>query len=75
MLALPRQVRQGDNVPVCNGKWVDAVNLRADNGWVEIQERLDELCPDGRAKYNEWNKVGAPEASHFWPPISEKEAA
>lgn len=36
---------------------------------------LDELCPDGKAKYQEWNKIGAPEASHFWPPISEKEVA
>jgi hypothetical protein len=64
-----------DDVPVCDGKWVDAVNLRADGGWVEIQAKLDELCPDGQEKYKEWNKADAPEASHFWPPISEKEAA
>ncbi len=64
-----------DGVPVCDGKWVDAVNLRADNGWLEIQEKLEELCPDGRGKYEAWNKTGAPEASLFFPPVAEKEAA
>jgi hypothetical protein len=64
-----------DNVPVCDGKWVDAINLRADGGWLEIQAKLEELCPDGRGKYEAWNKAGAPEASSFFPPIAEKEAA
>src|SRR5262249_11251555 len=61
-----------DEVPVCDGKWVDAVNLRADNGWVEIQENSMSFAPGGKAKYREWNKLGAREAPHFFPPISER---
>jgi hypothetical protein len=60
---------------VCDNKWVDASRLVADGGWPEIQAKLDELCPDGVEKYREWNKAGAPVASHFFPPIAEKEAA
>jgi hypothetical protein len=69
----------GDSNPrhwhVCDGKWVDANSLKADGGWPEIEAKLIELCPDGPAKYREWNKAGAPAASHFFPPITEKEAA
>jgi hypothetical protein len=36
---------------------------------------FDELCPDGCEKYDQWNKADAPEASQFFPPITEKEAA
>jgi hypothetical protein len=61
--------------PVCDNKWIDANSLKADDGWKEIEAKLLELCPDSREKYNQWNKKGAPEASHFFPPISEKEAA
>jgi hypothetical protein len=43
--------------------------------WPEIEARLIELCPDGPAKYHEWNKAGAPAASQFFTPITEKEAA
>ena len=42
---------------------------------MEIHAKFDELCPDETPKYKEWNKAGAPEASHFFKPISEKEAA
>lgn len=61
--------------PVCDNKWVDAPSLKADDGWKEIEAKLLELCPDGREKYDEWNKAGAPEASHFFPTITELEAA
>jgi hypothetical protein len=64
-----------DGHPVCDNKWVVTSRLVADDGWPEIQARLDELCPDGSAKYKEWNRSGAPGASHFFPPIAEKEAA
>jgi len=57
---------------VCDGKWIDAAQLVADNGWPEIQAKLDQLCPDGSAKYKKWNRAGAPAASHFFPPIVEK---
>jgi hypothetical protein len=64
-----------DGHPLCDGKWVDAVGLRADDGWKEIQVKLNELCPDGEEKYRAWDEVGAPEASSFFPPITAKEAA
>ena len=51
------------------------MSLKADDGWREIQDRLNELNPEDAAKYREWNNAGAPEASHFFPPITEKEAA
>jgi hypothetical protein len=54
----------------CDVKWVEAISLKADGGWHEIQQRLDEL----NAKYQEWNKAASPGASHFFPPISAKEA-
>jgi hypothetical protein len=61
---------------ICDGKWVEAAtSLRADDGWKEIQDKLDELNPGDAAKWKEWNKADAPEASSFFPPIAEKEAA
>lgn len=60
---------------ICDGKWCDANTLRADDGWPEIEAKLLELCPDGLEKYKEWNKSGAPSASHFFPPVTEDEAA
>jgi hypothetical protein len=60
---------------VADGKWVSAGRLVADDGWKEVQAKLDELCPDGQEKYDRWNRKDAPEASQFFPPISEKEAA
>jgi hypothetical protein len=62
---------------VCDGKWVDANGPKADGGWKEIQAKLDELCPDGLEKIEEWDKSGrsGPQASHYFPPIFEKEAA
>ena len=60
---------------ICDGKWVDANGLRADGGRQEIDAKLIELCPDGPVKYEEWNKAGAPAASYFFPPITEKVAA
>ena len=64
-----------DGKPVCDNKWVEALSLRADDGWKEIDAKLLELCPDGKEKYDQWNKKGAPAASHFFPPIFENEAA
>jgi len=64
-----------DGKPVCDNKWVDANGLKADDGWKEIEAKLLELCPDGQEKYEQWNKSGAPQASHFFPPIDAKEAA
>jgi hypothetical protein len=61
--------------PVCDNKWIDANGLKADGGWQEIQAKLDELCPDGSEKFEQWNKKDAPDASHFFPPILAKEAA
>ena len=61
--------------PVCDNKWVDANGLKADGGWQEIQAKLDELCPDGSEKFEQWNKKDAPSATHFFPPILAKEAA
>ena len=46
-----------------------------DGGWQEIQAKLDELCPDGSEKFEQWNKKDAPSATHFFPPILAKEAA
>jgi len=43
--------------------------------WQEIQAKLDALCPDGSEKFEQWNKKDAPDASHFFPPISAREAA
>jgi hypothetical protein len=61
---------------ICDGKWVEAAtSLRADDGWREIQDRLNELNPEDATKWKEWNKAGAPEASHFFTPITDKEAA
>jgi hypothetical protein len=42
---------------------------------LEIEAKLMELCPDGQEKYDQWNMEGAPEASHFFPPIAAQEAA
>lgn len=64
-----------DGHPICENKWISANDLRADDGWKEIQAKLDELCPDGEEKFQAWNKQGAPEASHFFPPLTKKEAA
>jgi hypothetical protein len=50
-------------------------SLKADGGWQEIQSKLDELCPDGSEKFEQWNKKDAPDASHFFSPISAREAA
>ena len=60
---------------VCDGKWFEVISLTADDGWNEIMIALCKLNPTDAAKYNEWNKAGAPEASHFFPPIDPKEAA
>ena len=60
---------------ICDGKWTEAAFLKADDGWREIQAKLDELNPEDATKYREWNKADAPEASHFFKPISENEAA
>ena len=64
-----------DGKPVCDNKWVNATNLRADDGWNEIEAKLLELCPDAEEKYEEWDKSSAPSASHFFPPVSPKEVA
>jgi hypothetical protein len=61
--------------PVCDNKWVAVNTLRADDGIKEINNKLDELNPDHVDKFSEWNKEGAPEASHFFPQASEKEIA
>jgi hypothetical protein len=59
--------------PVCDGKWVDANSLKADGGWSEIQKQLLNFAPGAQRKYEEWNKKGAPEASHFFPPARASE--
>jgi hypothetical protein len=61
--------------PVCDGKWVDANSLKADDGWKEIEAKLLELCPDGQEKFDQWNKKDAPPASHFFPPVNANEVA
>ncbi len=53
---------------VCDGKWVTCNDLRADDGWKEIETKMAELNPEDIRKFNEWNKVGAPNASHFFNP-------
>jgi hypothetical protein len=62
-------------LPVCDNKWVPVHTLRADDGTKEIHAKLDELCPDGNERFDQWNKKDAPEASHFFPQASEKEIA
>jgi len=61
--------------PICDGKWVDAVLLVADDGWQEIEAKLNELCPGAREKFNAWNKQGAPDQEHYFQRIRPNEAA
>lgn len=61
--------------PVCDGKWCNSGLLRADNGFQEIQAELDRLNPDHAAKWHEWNKADAPDASHFFPPVAPSDIA
>lgn len=61
--------------PICDNKWVPASSLKADDGWEEIQAKLDELCPDGTERFQQWNTKDAPEASALFIPISAAEAA
>lgn len=61
--------------PVCDGLWNSANDLKADDGWKEIEAALLEHAPESKAKFEAWNRADAPEASHFFEPIGAKEAA
>jgi hypothetical protein len=54
-LSPPTELQQptADPTRPRDGKWVEAVTLKADDGWREIQARLDKLNPGDAPKYKE----------------------
>jgi hypothetical protein len=73
-MALQRSLQESGEL-VGDGKWVNAAGLRADGGWREIDAKWRELNPGDFAKFEEWNKAGAPEASYFFALVSAREVA
>jgi len=63
----------GSGEPVFDGKWLSCGFLVANGDWKEIQAELEGLNQADHDKWNEWNKAGAPEASHFFLPADDKE--
>lgn len=58
-----------DGKPLHEGKLVSLAGFVADDGINEIVAECHRLNPDHAAKFNEWNKTGAPNASHFFPTV------
>jgi hypothetical protein len=63
-----------DGSIICDGKWMDASVLTADEGWTEISQVLEALSPESVKKYKEWNQSALP-IELFFPPVDEKEIA
>lgn len=60
---------------LCEGKWLNAYDFRADDGIREIHETLFKLNPDHAAKEEEWNKADGPQADELFPVIDERMVA
>jgi hypothetical protein len=57
-----------------DGKRIEAVFLKADDDGARFRDRLNEPNPEDASKWTERSKAGSGEASHFFKPITEKEA-
>lgn len=64
-----------DGHPLCDGKWINANSLRADEGWKEITAELHRINEIDVILFNQWNKAGAAEASAFFDRVDERQVA
>jgi hypothetical protein len=55
------------------GGWRSLSGITADNGIHEILAECHRLAPDQEEKFQRWNKVGGPEATEIFPPVTQSE--
>jgi hypothetical protein len=65
-----------DGHQLYNGKWSEMHLLRADDGIKDLNTEFGKMIGDAElAKFREWNKGDSPDATHYWPLLSDAEVS